>query len=64
MVCGIFSCLRMNESQSKYGSLVLATSNASGMNGGRPPVDQKVPGVGNVRPNANWVSVTSKKLAR
>ena len=42
---------------SRYGSFEFVVVMASGLNGGLPPVDQNVPGVGNVRPNANWVSV-------
>ena len=39
-----------------YGSFVSVDVFSSGMKGGLPPVDQNVPGVGNARPNANWVS--------
>ena len=39
-----------------YGSFVSVGVFSSGMKGGLPPVDQNVPGVGNARPNANWVS--------
>lgn len=39
-----------------YGSFVSVGVPMSGMKGGMPAVDQKVPGVGNEIPNANWTS--------
>ena len=40
----------------RYGSFESVGVRTSGMKGGLPPVDQNVAGVGNVSPNANWVS--------
>ena len=38
---------------SLYGSLVFVGVRTSGLNGGRPPVEKNVAGVGKVRPKAN-----------
>lgn len=46
---------------SVYGSLVSVGVSVSGLKGGRPPVDQKVPGVGKVKPKANCVSVNQER---